>query len=111
MPCVCHGDLVCCCMMKRPGSVPEVYCDGGCGKTQSVRPRHVRPATWYVCGQVCEIRLPPKDQRLVRIIEYNAAGGFTGVTDRIPTIEERKSVERAGALRDIARIEIDKRQQ
>lgn len=80
----------------------EIRCDGGCGKTQRVRKRHIHPATWYLCtwGGVCEAQLPRWHPHLVRIVEFNAAGSFYGVTDRIPSEEERQSVGRANALRD-----------
>jgi hypothetical protein len=82
----------------------EVRCDGGCGKVQLVRKRRVHPATWYLCtwGGVCEAHLPKTHPGLVRVIEFNAAGSFYGITDRIPTQDERLSRERAAALRDVA---------
>ena len=85
----------------------EIHCDGGCGKTQRVRARYIRSATWYICSHVCEMRLPAKSEQLVRILEFNAAGGFIGVTDRIAGAEERQSIERARMIRDLAFSQVE----
>ena len=82
----------------------EIRCDGGCGRIQRVRKQRILPAMWYICtwGGICETRLPPKHPGLVRSTEFNAAGSFYGITDRIPSEEERQSMGRAKALLDAA---------
>lgn len=80
----------------------EVRCDGGCGKTQSIRKRRIRKAAFYVCSHICEAKLPRKPEVFVRVVDYNACGGFTGITDRAPSPWERAAIERARFLRDIA---------
>lgn len=84
----------------------EVACSGRCGKVQRVRRRFIRPATYYVCSSSCEERLPKRAERLIRILDFEAAGSFRGVTDRIPFEAERASVERAKALAALAAAKI-----
>ncbi|GJE50930.1 hypothetical protein GOFOIKOB_3984 [Methylobacterium tardum] len=96
--------------MSRSSEQPiKIFCDGGCGKSQSVRPSKIdRRYTHIGCGK-CEgwVRLKAsfRTDRDEMICEYDfyAAGGFEGMRLRIATVEERAALERARALVQIAR--------
>lgn len=50
------------------------------------------PAQYYVCGHVCESKLPLPESYQVRIVDTDAFGRLFGVTDRFPTKEEREEM-------------------
>lgn len=67
-------------------------CDGGCGKVVRAKRFDIIPAQYYVCGHVCEAKLPAPESYQVRIVECEAFGKLFGVIDRFPTREERQEM-------------------
>lgn len=95
--------------MSRPSEQAiTIFCDGGCGKSQSVRPSSIdRRYTRVGCGR-CEgwdrIRASFDDPRpdTILVHDFQVAGGFEGLRLRIATVEERASMAQAQALVRIA---------
>lgn len=97
------------CPECRASKVPkgvDVAC-AGCGRTQRVRESKARSCEGYLCGfggcnLAPDFRIPPPPAGHVRVIEYHAAGGFSGWRSRPETDEDRDSLARARAIRDAA---------
>lgn len=70
-------------------------CAGGCGKFQMTRLKKILKADFYVCSFNCKSLLPSRLPGQITVIEFNACGGFTGITHKWPDIEEIESLERA----------------
>lgn len=92
---------------KNPVKHIEVAC-AGCGRTQRLRASKVIPCGGYTCAygsckQNPAFHLPKVPEGCVCVLEMRAAGGFSGWTVRIANQEERRSIERAKTLRDMAR--------
>jgi hypothetical protein len=80
-----------------------VACSGGCGRTASVTKRKAQHYDYYLCdsresGQRCRDLLPPLKAGFVRSISHNGFAHFTGVSDRVATVEDQAAVARARAL-------------
>jgi hypothetical protein len=72
-----------------------------CGQQRSVRPGLVRGFTDLVCASCDRAGNRPavtQRQGMVLSVEYNVAGFFVGYTQRIATVAERESIDRAIAL-------------
>lgn len=77
----------------------EVWCQGGCGIVQRVRPHKMQPCDYYYCGkQECEKKLPPRQEGQITRVQYNAVACFTGLTYVWPNEEEKASLQRAKEL-------------
>ena len=86
----------------------EVAC-AGCGRTQRVRASKVIPcngytSSWGRCKQNPDFKPPEVPDGWICVRESHAAGGFSGWTIRPATQEEKRSIERAKAIRDAGLI-------
>ncbi len=80
-----------------------IYCAGGCGRSETLRPRKISQADYYLCetradGERCRASLPPLSPGKMRCVEWNAAGSFAGYTDVPADDEHLAAVERAKAI-------------
>ena len=78
---------------ERPSRKVTIRC-AGCAKTQTLRPGRVEPCEGYCC---CWDHGPRQAQApgLIRRWVSNAAGGFYGWQDALPSAEEINGVRRA----------------
>lgn len=95
------------CMMKNSEKV-TIKCLG-CKRTQTLRKSKLIKADYYTCSfDCCKINphfvFQKQKEGYIRVIEMNAAGAFTGVIDRMPTEEEKMSVNRAKQLKNAGMI-------
>lgn len=83
----------------------------GCKRSQTLRKRKIIVCDYYVCSfGDCKINPdfnPPLKEGFVRVIEYNAAGGFCGIIDRLPNEEEQEAVNRAKGLKDLGLLSME----
>jgi hypothetical protein len=82
-----------------------VFCDGGCGRSVTLRKRKVQEADYYVCNTKagnCHEHLPELAEGMVRCYIVNAAASFRGYKDKVPDAEELASIERAKQLLHVA---------
>lgn len=86
----------------------EIAC-AGCGRTQRVRASKVIACDGYTCSlgrckQNPDFKLPEVLDGWICIHEPYAAGGFSGWKIRPATQDEKRSIERAKAIRDAGLI-------
>ena len=77
-----------------------IYCDGGCGRSVTLRKSKIRKAEYYLCHSVIDGKkskksLPPLRDGMVRIVDMDAASCFWGYTYKWPDIETAQSMQRA----------------
>ena len=77
-----------------------VYCDGGCGRSVTLRKKKVQKADYYLCntkqdGYCCEKNIPSKPEGMVRVMIFNAAASFKGYRDEVPDEKTLAAIERA----------------
>jgi len=87
-----------------------------CKRTQTLRKSKVIKADYYTCSLgICKINpdfiFPKLRDGYVRVIEMNASGSFSGVTDRISTKEEKVSIDRAREIKYASMIFIKEKSQ
>ena len=80
-----------------------VTCDGGCGRSVTLRRKKVQKADYYLCnskadGQSCKANLPPLPEGMICSIIFNAAASFTGYAYKVPNTEEQRSIKRANEI-------------
>lgn len=80
-----------------------IYCDGGRGRSVTLRKSRVRPHQFYVCnsrksGDACMAALPTRLPGHLCGMDLNAAAHFMGVTYTLPSEEDAASVNRARAI-------------
>jgi hypothetical protein len=88
----------------------EVAC-AGCGRTQRVRPSKIVPCDGYTCSlgrcnKNPEFEIPNAPEGYVCIFKSNAAGALNGWVIRPATLDDRRSLERAKAIRDAAIMQL-----
>lgn len=93
--------------MSNPTFV-EIAC-AGCGRTQRVRASKVIPCDGYTCSlSGCkknpDFKVPPAPEGYVCTHIMNVAGGFSGWVIGLATDEDKRSIERAKAIRDAGRL-------
>ena len=92
-------------MSQKPAKdIIEVAC-GGCGRTQRVSRHKVIPCDGYTCSlssckQNADFKLPAIPDGWIRVLNFNAAGAFSGWITRVATQDELRSIERAKSIRD-----------
>jgi hypothetical protein len=94
-------------MAKNTEPLIEIPC-AGCGRVQRLRQSSVAVSCeFYTCSHgSCKVnpafQLPTIPDGMIREEHMQAAAGFTGYRLRIATIDERESIARARAIRDMA---------
>ncbi len=82
------------------------FCAGGCGRSVTVR--RFSQADYYICNtrasrDQCLAAIPPLPPGMIRVMVYNAAESFMGITDKIPDADEHAAIARAKRLERYAR--------
>ncbi len=90
---------------KRQGATKLIVRCHRCEKTQTLRPSKLQPCDGYACRWEHGPR-EPQAPGLVREVVLNAAGGFYGWRDVIPTREVAQAVRRAREIAVIGAAEI-----
>lgn len=77
-----------------------IYCDGGCGRSVTLRKSKAHKADYYLChskqdGTRCKAKLPPLAPGKVRVVDMYAAASLWGYRDVWPDAEQAASVMRA----------------
>jgi hypothetical protein len=80
-----------------------ICCDGGCGRSVTLRKSRVRQHQFYLCnskksGDACMAALPMCFPGHLCCMDFNAAAHFMGATYTLPSEEEAASVNRARAI-------------
>lgn len=93
----------------------RIECAGGCGRFVMLRKSKVGRHKFFVCnsresGVACTAAVPAPIPGQHRVIEFNAAASFTGVSHVWPDAEQVLAARRAQALysHGLAHMEIER---
>ena len=86
-----------------------------CKRTQIVMKNKLIKCDYYTCSLGCckmnpEFELPEK-HGCITVIEFNAAGSFSGIINRVSTKEEQESLNRAKKLKYLGELQVKEKGQ